>query len=591
MESSSSESVIDQVREAADIVDVVQQYFPLTKAGKDFKARCPFHEDKAPSFYVVPDKQIYYCFGCGAGGNVFNFIMQYENVTFRDALEMLARRYGIKLPRLAGVDRSQAELVYRINALAAKVYRAALTNTKEGLRALDYMRSRGIPEDMEKEFLVGYCPSDGRLLVGQAQKKGFGIQKIIEMGLAGSWESGVRDRFHKRLVFPILNPTGARVLGFGARVLDDSLPKYINSPETAVFKKARTLYGLHRARREIGVMGVAVVVEGYLDVIALHMSGIGNAVASLGTAFTVEQAKNLRRFCGEVAFMYDGDEAGKIATLRGCASAAAAGLKVRIVRLPAGEDPDSFVREHGDRRVRSMIEEGAHYVDFILSETGPGRKEEAINLALGIMRRIEDPTRRSLDLRLLYERTGVPEFKLERTLEGLPEEGLRGEGAQKDAPTPCDRIEKSLISILVGMPEYAETIFEEISPSDFSDARSRAIAELILQRKSKNLPFDAGAVLTDIEDESTRRLLAECSIDLDAEVDAGRMVSDHIVFMTKRRIGREIGELREQIQSAEKEGDAQRLSSLLHKRQGLAEKLKELSTGPLRAQSRGKREE
>ena len=239
-----SDSVIEQVREAADIVEVVQQYFPLTKSGKDFRARCPFHEDKDPSFYVVPDKQIYHCFGCGAGGNVFNFLMQYENLSFRDALEMLAKRYGIDLPRRGGRESSEAEFTYRVNALATKVYRSALLNTKEGLRAREYIRSRGIPEDIEKDFLIGYCPSDGRLLVGQAQKKGLKTSKLVDLGLASSWESGVRDRFHKRLIFPIPNPTGRRILAFGARILDDSLPKYINSPETVIFKKNRTLYGL-----------------------------------------------------------------------------------------------------------------------------------------------------------------------------------------------------------------------------------------------------------------------------------------------------------------------------------------------------------
>jgi DNA primase len=572
------ENVIERVREAADIVEVVQQYFPLTKAGKDYKARCPFHEDKAPSFYVVPDKQIYHCFGCGAGGNVFNFLMQYENLTFRDALELLAKRYGVELPRRSSRESSEAEFTYRVNALAAKVYRSALLNTKEGLRARDYLRSRGIPEAIEEDFLIGYCPSDGRLLVGQAQKQGIGAGRLVDLGLASSWESGVRDRFHKRLIFPIPNATGRRILAFGARVLDDSLPKYLNSPETAIFKKAYTLYGLHRARREMGVEGLAIVVEGYLDVIAMHMSGLANTIASLGTAFTAGQARNLRRFCPEVVFMYDGDQAGKVASVRGCAAAAEAGLKARVVRLPEGEDPDSFVRRHGADEVRELVAGAPHYVDFILSETSPREKEEAIKLALRIMDRIGDPTRRSLDLRLLYERTGIPEHKLEQTLAGLRSEARRGGAGEKDKAVPCDRVEKSLISILVGMQEYSDTIFKDISPADFGDARARTIVELILKRKSRGLPFDVSALLTGIEDEPTRRLLAECSLELGDGADADRMVSDHVLFIVKRRLRRQIDELRQKIQSAEKEGDADRLSALLSERQGLAERLRTLST-------------
>jgi DNA primase len=575
------EEIVERVREAADIVEVISDHLTLRQTGRSFKAICPFHPEKTPSFVVSREKQIYHCFGCGAGGNVINFLMQFENVTFPEAVRALAGRYGVQIPKSSGQVSSEMDIAYRLNALAAKVYRAALSGTKEGTRARAYLRSRGIGEEIEKEFSLGYAPSEGNLLVQEARRLKVDPAKLVSLGLAVARDREVRDLFRKRLMFPIVS-AGGRFLGFGGRVLDAGLPKYLNSPETRVFKKSNTLYGIHTAKSEVRGAGVAVVVEGYMDVIALHSHGVGNAVASLGTAFTSEQGRALRRYCDTVVFAYDGDEAGRRAGLRGCAVAAEADLKVRVVRLPDGDDPDSFVRRAGKDALAALIDEAPHYLDFIFSEARGRDAEEVIKFALGVIRRIKDPIRVALDVKRLAGLSGVAEGALTKSLTTAGGPGARPvvenppRGQERDS-APCDKLEKSLISILIGFPEYADRILENVSPSDFLDHRMRKIAEVILGRKSRNLGFDASALLSVVEDDATRSVLIECSVS-DHAGDAERIVSDHILCIRKRGINREIEDLRQQIRRAEKDGSGDLLESLLARRQELAHELRLLST-------------
>ncbi len=571
------EDIVERVRDTADIVEVVSEHLPLKQTGRNLKALCPFHEEKTPSFVVSPEKQIYHCFGCGAGGNVFNFLMQIDNISFPEAVRALAKRYGIEVPRTLPTKSSETSEAYKINALAAKVYHAALLGTKEGTGARKYLRSRGIGEDIENDFLLGYAPSDGNLFVQEAKRRKIDGRKLVDMGLAIEREGQLRDLFKRRLIFPIASASG-RILGFGARVLDDALPKYLNSPETRLFKKAETIYGLHRAKGDLRARGRAIVVEGYMDVIPLHANGFRNAVASLGTAFTFEQARRLKRYSGEVVFVYDGDEAGRIAALRACDPAARAGLKIRIASLPEGDDPDSFVRRKGKEALADLVGTAPNYIDFSLGNSPSGDDEDTVKFLLSIISRVDDPIRASLDLKLLSERTGISEAILERSLRGISRRKQEGIGDRNVNTIACDKVEKSIISILIGLPQCADRIFEAISPADFSDRRMRNIAEVILDRKSKGFAFDVSALLSAIEDEPTRVLLIDSSVNDYVQGDADRIVSDHILCIQRRKIDREIASLRRQIQVAEREGDAELLQSLLSKRQGLAQDLKQLST-------------
>lgn len=575
------EDVVEKVREAADIVEVISDHVTLRQTGRSFKALCPFHPEKTPSFVVSREKQIYHCFGCGAGGNAINFIMQFENVTFPEAVRSLAKRYGVAVPRTAPQASSEMDFAYRLNALAAKIYRAALSGTKEGTQARAYLRQRGVGEEIEQEFMLGYAPSEGSLVIQEARRLKIDPAKLVSLGLAVGAGRDLREHFRRRLMFPIVS-AGGRILGFGGRVLDAAAqPKYLNSPETRAFRKSNTLYGIHAAKNQLRASGTGVVVEGYMDVIALHSHGFTNAVASLGTAFTPEQGRALRRYSETVVFLYDGDQAGKIATLRACAVAAEADLKISVVRLPEGHDPDSFVRKVGRDALAELIAGGAHYVDFILSQAPNRDLEEVVKFALAVVARVRDPIRASLDLNRLADRSGVGVAALVKSLAALKSKARpdaeRPPAPPDNQPAPCDKVEKSLISILIGYPEYAERILESLSPSDFLDHRMREIAEIICDRRSRDLGFDASALLTVVEDEPVRAVLIECSMSSQAG-DTGRVVSDHILCVQKRGVTREIEDLRKQIRTAEKEGDRKLLETLLAKRQELANELRLLST-------------
>jgi DNA primase len=438
------------------------------------------------------------------------------------------------------------------------------------------MRRRGIGEDIEKDFLIGYAPKAGNLLMLEAKRRKVDPARLLGLGLAVEREGGLRDLFRGRLIFPIAS-AGGRILGFGGRVLDEAQPKYLNSPETRLFKKSETLYGIYKAKTELRAQGTALVVEGYMDVIPLHATGFANAVASLGTAFTFEQARRLRRYCGEVVLLYDGDDAGRVAALRACGPAAQGGLKVKVGQLPAGHDPDSFVRERGKDALRDLIDGAFYYVDFVMDQATEDA-EEAIRFALGIVSRVQDPLRISLDLKRLSERSGVTQVMLERALKRISQEGReRSLQADKDTIT-CDRIEKSIVSILIGLPQCADRILGAISPDDFADRRMRKIAEVILDRKSRSLTSDVSALVSAIEDEPTRQLLIDCSVNSDITGDPERIVSDHVQYIKRKAINREIAKLRKQIQIAEREGDTDLLQALLSKRQSLAQDLRLLST-------------
>jgi DNA primase len=575
------EDVVERVRESADIVEIVSEHLRLRQTGRNFKALCPFHSEKTPSFIVSPEKQIYHCFGCGAGGNVFNFLMQVESISFPEAVRMLADRYGIEIPKAAGKTSTEASLAYKLNAMAAKVYHSALSGTKEGTGARKYLRARGISESIERDFLLGYAPSDGNMLVLEAKRRKIDGARLQALGLAIEREGRLVDLFRRRLIFPIAS-AGGRILGFGGRVLDEGQPKYLNSPETRIFKKADTIYGIHRAKSDLRSVGRALLVEGYMDVIPLYAGGFRNTVASLGTAFTFDQARRIRRYCGEVILLYDGDEAGRIAALRACEPAAAAGLKIRIVNLPEGHDPDSFLRDRGPDALSELITGATHYVDFALSYGPSDDPEEAVKFVLRIVSAIRDPIRVSLDLKRLSDRSGISEIALQKSLGSMSREKRSGPPAEGDQrkvePIACDKIEKSIISMVIGIPQCADRIFDAISPTDFADQRMQRIAEMILDRRSRGLAFDVSALLSAIEDEPTRQLLIESSVTGDFGGDAEKAVSDHISCMKRRAIGREIEGLRKQIQMAEKAGDAELLQSLLSRRQSLAQDLKLLST-------------
>jgi DNA primase len=404
------ENIIDQIQARTDIVEVISRYIPLQKVGRNYKAPCPFHNEKTPSFIVSPDKQIYHCFGCGAGGNVFSFVMKHENLEFPEVVEMLAEKCGIKLPRSNSGSKeltSLASQLYKINDLAILFFQESLARSAAGK---DYLLSRGISDETIKRFRLGYAPDSWDGLLNFFHKKNIQGALLEKAGLVISNEKGGHyDRFRKRLIFPILDMKD-RVLGFGGRVLDSSLPKYMNSPETYIYSKGRNLYGLNFTKDAIKKQGYALIVEGYLDFIIPHQAGVNNIVATLGTALTVDQVKLLKRFAGTVIMVYDPDEAGEAASLRNMDLFLGEGVNVYIAELPKGFDPDGYIRKFGTDDFIKLTKSSKNLFDYKLSKlsarfdirTGHGKAAIAGEM-LPTISRIENAVLRSNLVKKLAE--------------------------------------------------------------------------------------------------------------------------------------------------------------------------------------------
>ncbi|MBU0683362.1 MAG: DNA primase [Candidatus Omnitrophota bacterium] len=350
------QELIDQILDRVDIVDIISGYIGLKRAGRNFKSNCPFHNEKTPSFVVSPEKQIYHCFGCGAGGNAIGFVMKYENLTFPETITILANKAGVELPnlnKLSSQEESITARLYEVNKLATEFFQAGL-KSGEGKTAQIYLKARDISFESVKRFKIGYALSGWDNFLKYCNKKKIPIEVLRKAGLIIRGEKGDYDRFRKRIIFPIFNERG-NISAFGGRVMDESLPKYINSPETSIYVKSNVLYGLNFSKKGIRENGCAIIVEGYLDVIVPFQFGITNVVAASGTALTSRQARMLKKYTDTAVMVFDSDQAGEAASLRGLDILIENGMKVRIARLPEGEDPDSYIRKNGKEKFDILI--------------------------------------------------------------------------------------------------------------------------------------------------------------------------------------------------------------------------------------------
>ncbi|MBE3592892.1 MAG: DNA primase [Thermoanaerobacter sp.] len=360
-----SREMIEKVIGANDIVDVISEYVELKKAGKEFKGLCPFHREKTPSFMVSQEKQVYHCFGCNASGNVVTFIMDIENLTFKEAIEFLADRVGITLEesQLSDQEHRRKKLIdeiYKINKLAAMYFYNKLFS-EEGRQALAYIRKRGLTEATIKKFGIGYSPPQGNGLLNFLKEKGYTESFLVKAGLLSQKNNRYYDRFRNRVMFPIIDVKG-NVIGFGGRSIDDSLPKYLNTPETEAFKKGKTLFAINFAKKT--QQDKFIIVEGYMDAISLHQAGIDCAVASLGTALTGDQARLIKRYKGNVVIAYDADEAGISAALRGLDILDELNLNIKVLTIPYGKDPDEFIKKEGVEAFNQLIENADSLIEF-----------------------------------------------------------------------------------------------------------------------------------------------------------------------------------------------------------------------------------
>jgi DNA primase len=410
----------EEVRRAADIVEIIGQYVQLKKAGQNYVGLCPFHSERSPSFTVNQNKQIYHCFGCGRGGDVFTFWMEYHNLSFPQSLQDLAERYSIPLPqrRDAAAERKKAEIkeqLFRINELACGYFHGVLLKSAKGKAGRDYLSRRGISDETISIFRLGYSVNSWDALTNYMRSKGCSLEQVAQAGLiVGKKDGTYYDRFRNRILFPIFD-LNRHTIGFGGRVLDDTLPKYINTPETPIYHKGSWLYGLDSAYKDIREQGRAILVEGYMDVLALRQYGISNAVATLGTALTGDQVRRLKGHAKDLIVLFDPDDAGRTAALKSFPLCLNEGVTARVLVLPQGQDPDSYIHDRGPDAFRELLEGAAPIFDFYLAQavanmdSGVDGKIKVLNEALPIFLELDEGATRFLYVKQFSEATGIEE--------------------------------------------------------------------------------------------------------------------------------------------------------------------------------------
>jgi DNA primase len=406
-----------EIKAKNDIVAVISEYTTLKKAGRSWTGLCPFHSEKTPSFNVNQEKQFFYCFGCGKGGDVLSFIMMAENVDFITAARRLAGRAGIEWPenQPRSDEERHKEKLCQLNKLTAAFYRHCLTNGDLSGAARQYLEKRQIQPATCERFSLGFAPPGWHHLTQLLKQKGISLEAAESLGLVGLGENGYYDRFRERLIFPIFDVKG-NMVGFGGRVFDSSHPKYLNSPESSLFHKSNLLYGLYQARETMRQTHQAVIVEGYLDVIQAHQAGFSQTVASLGTALTREQVKMIKRYASEVILAYDGDLAGQNATQKGVELLAEAGLEIKIIRLPEGQDPDSLIREAGPAAFQTLLERRMNLVEYKITTViakfdlqAPEEQAAAVREVLPYIAKVTSNIAREAYVRQISRTLGVSE--------------------------------------------------------------------------------------------------------------------------------------------------------------------------------------
>ncbi len=574
-----------EIKDAASLEEVVGAFVKLTRRGRNLVGLCPFHADSKPSFTVAPDKGIFHCFGCGAGGNVFSFLMQYHRLSFPEAVEELARRHGIPLTlRDLGPEGSKAtrkrQLAYDLHAQAAAFYRKTLQGAS-GKTARDYLARRGLTPEVVEAYQLGYAPDGWDGLRNHLQNKGLSLEVAQEMGLLMARATGgYYDRFRDRVMFPIADRTG-RVVGFGGRVLGDGEPKYLNSPESPLYSKGRLLYGLSQAAQALRREDLALVVEGYLDLLALRVHGIEPVLATLGTALTREQVRLLKSLVSRVVLVFDGDAAGAAAMRRAFPLFAEESLAVRVLPLPAGMDPDNYVQAHGPDLFQSPWEAAQPMFAFLvegLIQTFGLDIEGRVRLLTELrpyFQSLRDPVEQDLWLRFTAGRLGVEEGSLRLSLaSSSPAIASRLDPGRSLAIN----LEKSLIKWVLQHPEGLTLAELEEWVQEFEDRELKGIMSFIIDCCREHGDLDISLLIQRVEEENHRRQI--CALALDgAEFGsqaAGVMAEDWRRAFLKRRLKKAEAALKERLTVAMTDPESTELPALLAQSQEIQRKIESL---------------
>jgi DNA primase len=573
------DSKVEEVRARADIIEIIGSHVRLRRAGRNFVGLCPFHNEKTPSFSVNAERGFFHCFGCGVGGSVFDFIMRVEGLTFGEALRSLAKKYGVTLPEhdVSGPAAGEREAMLKANEVAAEFFAHVLWNTTDGAMARDYLKARGISVETARAFMLGYAPSRPASLAKALEKRGLREQGV-KVGLVKKDGDTAYDMFRARVMFPIRDAQG-RAIAFGGRVLDARLPKYINSPESPLYSKARTLYGLFEARAAISSSAAsgkdrAILVEGYFDVIALWQAGFKEAVAGCGTALTVDQLRVLARYTKNVIACFDGDAAGRKASMRALEIFLQAGLLGRGIFIPTGFDPDTFVRERGEAAFAALTEKSELLVDYFLSEQAIeargsiAERARAAQRVAGVLKLVGDPFQFDLLARKAADLLSIGEDVLRKEARrpgrsATPSRFARDTRANPNPPAAAaggggdagDKAEIGLIALALLHPELRNEIAQSTATANFEEIRLGSVLadlcrteepytaleqwiadRLTADEQGRVSEFAVGPQTDEVEDETQKY-----SNDLEK---CRALMNDYVVALERRRRTREVGRLR-----------------------------------------------
>ncbi len=586
--------VVEQVSAANDIVEIISQYVPLKRAGRHLKACCPFHQEKSPSFMVQPEKQMFHCFGCGAGGDVFSFLMRHENMTFPEALKSLAERAHITLPerRSHRDDGGQKEKLYEVCQVAADIYHELLFK-EAGAAARAYLAERKITEEILREFKLGWAPMEWRTLFDRMVLKKYPEALLKQAALIQQSPKGnYYDTFRGRLMFPILNLQN-KVIAFGGRLIaDQEGPKYLNSPETPIFSKRRELFGLHLAKKHIDrEWPNLILVEGYMDFLALYQHGFKNAVATLGTALGEDHVRLLRRFVEEVIVVYDGDKAGEAAALRGLEILLEGGMQVKLVSLPKGEDPDDFLNKRGNDAFAALLKNAKDFFDYKLQALLVRYpRQDALGLSkisremFETFLKVKNTVMLSEYFKRLARALEVDENSLRTEFSRLDKKGSAPKGRSQGTVSTPEAVKPApeellLLVLMAEVPPFCDRACEELKNADLKTPVSRQLFEYLRQMSDQGKKCTLSGLLNRIPDAQYREQLVAVMASLDETAEREQILEDCIGKIKRGRATGRLEELRRLILAAESGRDEAKVRAATQEYQELLKRSREAEKG------------
>ncbi len=582
----------ESVKSQVDIVRVVSDYVKLKKSGSNYKGLCPFHNEKTPSFHVHSTRQMFHCFGCGVGGDVFKFIMLIDRLTFPEAVKTIAEKAGIPIQEdriSAPEDDASARLrkeLYRINEFALKFFCAQLKNGSEGAAALEYLNSRGVSTESIEKFSIGYAPSGGEALSARLEKEFKDLPTIEASGLIIRRDdgSGFFDRFRRRIIFPIFRENGS-VVAFGGRILGDGQPKYLNSPETMIYSKSRTLYGLNFAKEGIKRLGYSILVEGYLDAIALSQAGITDVIASCGTSLTDGQIRLLARYSQNMVVNFDPDSAGVAAVERSLNLLLEDGFQIRVLTLPQGNDPDLFIRHFGVEEYRRQLKQAPFYLDYLIKKARekviPGMnrsKADALNWLLPYLARVSNAIERAEMAHHVAESLGIDDPLVRKELSRAAQE--RRSEVRREVVEQGGRLKPVEIQILQGalnQKNLAEMLLSFCqTASYYRGLASERVFEAILETLKQDEGLEAEIISSRLSSDSDRELLMKVLYE-ERQALSEEQFESCLRTMERHYLEKERAALQNRIRDAEARHDTAQVQELLRTQQDLVRQIASLS--------------